>query len=81
MRERLIKERQSKGYTQKQIAEILGISEVFVRKIEKGLRNPGRETLLKFEILFNIPASELFPDLFHISFDTKCIKQKVKEVS
>jgi len=80
LRERLVKERRSKGLTQKQVAEIIGISEVYVRKIEKGLRNPGRETMLKFEILYKTPAKKLFPDLFRVSIDTKCIKEKSKEV-
>ena len=74
MREKLINERIKNGLTQKQVADKLGISEVFVRKIEKGIRNPGRETMLKFEKLYSISERELFPDLFFIVNDTKCIK-------
>lgn len=74
MRERLVDERLKRKLTQKQVAEKLDISEIYVRKIEKGLRNPGRETMLKFEKLYGIQDRELFPDLFQILDDTKCIK-------
>lgn len=73
MRKQLIDERIKKNLTQKQVADILGISEVFVRKIEKGIRNPGRETMLKFEKLYSVSERELFPDLFFILNDTFCI--------
>nr|WP_093231546.1 helix-turn-helix transcriptional regulator [Thermoflavimicrobium dichotomicum] len=76
MRKRLVRERVKKGLTQKQVAEILGISEVFVRKIEKGTANPGRKTMLKFELLYGISDRELFPDLFYVDDDTICIKTK-----
>lgn len=73
MRQKLIEERNKKGLTQKQVADAIGISAVFVRKIEKGLRNPGRETMLKFEKLYGIQDRKLFPELFRIGCDTKCI--------
>lgn len=74
MRERLVQERLKKNWTQKQVAIKLKLSEVYVRKIEKGDRNPGRETMLKFEQLFSVSDRILFPDLFFIRDDTKCIK-------
>lgn len=74
MRQKLVEERNKKGLTQKQVATAIGISEVFVRKIEKGLRNPGRETMLKFEQFYGISDRKLFPDLFQIVNDTKCIE-------
>lgn len=67
-------ERKKHRWTQKQVAEMLNISEIYVRKIEKGDKNPGRETMLKFEKLFNRDSHYLFPDLFHVFIDTKCIK-------
>ncbi|MDI5790404.1 hypothetical protein PO124_24200 [Bacillus licheniformis] len=33
-------------------------------QIERGTRNPGRETMLKFETLYSVPDRLLFPDLF-----------------
>jgi len=73
LRQRLVDERNKRNLTQKQVAEILEISEVYVRKIEKGLRNPGRETMLKFEKLYGVQDRQLFPDLFNVSIDTKRI--------
>ncbi|MGM0853104.1 MAG: helix-turn-helix transcriptional regulator [Bacillota bacterium] len=72
-RVKLIEIRKQKQLTQKQVAEVLGISEVYVRKIEKGDSNPGRDTMLKFQQFYQYDISELFPDLFFISVDTKCI--------
>lgn len=81
MRCRLVQERNSRGWTQKQVAEMLGVSEVHVRKIEKGHRNPGRETMLKFEKIYSTRDRVLFPELFQVSIDTKSIKKIPKEVS
>lgn len=64
MREVLIKERQKKQLSQKQVAQLLNISAIYVRKIEKGDRTPGRKTLFKFEKLYGIPVKNLFPELF-----------------
>lgn len=72
-RVKLVEIRKQKQLTQKQVAEVIGISEVYVRKIEKGDSNPGRETMLKFQQFYEYDLSELFPDLFFISIDTKCI--------
>ncbi|MGE6718682.1 helix-turn-helix domain-containing protein [Peribacillus frigoritolerans] len=74
MRKRLVNERKKRKLTQKQVAEALEISSVYVRKIEKGERNPGRETMLKFEKLYGIQDRVLFEDLFQVYNDTKCIK-------
>lgn len=79
MRHILVQERKKREFTRKQVAEILGISEIFVRKIEEGSRNPGRETMLKFEKLYEKPAEELFPELFRVYIDTKRIEQLKSE--
>jgi putative transcriptional regulator len=76
VRERLVKERKQRKLTQKQVAEILGVSEVYVRKIEKSDSNPGRETMLKFEKLYGVSERELFPELFQVQIDTNCIEHK-----
>lgn len=64
MRETLIKKRYEKQLTQKEVAEALNISTIYVRKIEKGDRTPGRDVLFKFEKLYDTPIRELFPELF-----------------
>ncbi|MER2091011.1 MAG: helix-turn-helix transcriptional regulator [Sporosarcina sp.] len=74
MREVLVGKRQKKEMTQSEVAEVIGVSEVFVRKIEKGDRNPSIETMLKFESLYDTSMRMLFPDIFQVLNDTKCIK-------
>ncbi|MBU8787280.1 MULTISPECIES: helix-turn-helix transcriptional regulator [Bacillus] len=69
MRKRLIEERLKRRLTQKQVAERLNTSEIYVRKIERGACNLGRNTMLKFETLYSVSDRELFPDLFQIDFD------------
>ncbi|WBL16401.1 helix-turn-helix transcriptional regulator [Sutcliffiella sp. NC1] len=81
MRDRLVLERQKKDLTQEQVAKAIGISTVYVRKIEKGLRNPGRETMLKFEAFYGVSDRILFPDLFQVSLDTKCIREDANKKS
>jgi putative transcriptional regulator len=74
-RRKLIELRKQRSLTQRQVAEVLGISEVYVRKIEKGDSDPGRETMVKFQHFYQYDLTELFPDIFLINFDTKCINQ------
>ncbi len=73
MRERLITERKNRKWSQEVVAKKLGISNVYVRKIEKGIANPGRETMIRFSNLYGQKSEILFPDLFFIHNDTKCI--------
>lgn len=75
MREKLIEKRKLLGLTQVELSKKLGISEVYVRKLESGGRNPSVFTMLKFETLYGVPMKELFPDIFLIKNDTKCIKK------
>lgn len=72
-RTQLIEQRKKLNLTQRQVAEALGISEVYVRKIENSDAHPGRTTMLKFEKLYNQDSKNLFPDLFQVYIDTKCI--------
>lgn len=73
-RDRLIKERTKRKLSRSELAVLLGISEVYVRKIESGSVKPGRDTMLKFERLFEIGIKTLFPDIFFIDNDKKLIK-------
>ena len=70
MREVLIEKRKGKGISRLKVAEEIGISEVFVRKIESADRNPSVETMLKFELFYGTSMRILFPDIFQISNDT-----------
>lgn len=72
--------REEKKLTQQSLAEKLDISTVFVRKIENGDANPGRETMLKYESFFNKDMRELFPDLFFNVDDKKLINSEKKAI-
>lgn len=63
-RNNLIELRVSRNLTRKELADELGISDVFVKKIEYGVANPGRETSLKFEQFYQMSERILFPDLY-----------------
>ncbi|MFC4768498.1 helix-turn-helix transcriptional regulator [Effusibacillus consociatus] len=63
-RERLSKERASRNLTQEQVAMEIGISTIYLRKLEGGQSKPGRETMLKLEHFYGVPARDLFPDIF-----------------
>lgn len=74
MRKRVINERTSRNLTQEELAIALEISTIFVRKIEKGERNPSIKTMKKYQMFFGVRADDLFPDIFNDLFDTKRIK-------
>ncbi|MCL6559474.1 MAG: helix-turn-helix domain-containing protein [Firmicutes bacterium] len=56
---KLIELRQSKGYTQEQLAKLLKISPGHLSNIETGRRNPSWEVARRLERFFGIPASDL----------------------
>ncbi|GBD73874.1 hypothetical protein TEHN7126_1993 [Tetragenococcus halophilus subsp. halophilus] len=76
MRKKLKTERLNAKMTREQLAEKIGVSEVYVRKLEYGTRKPSSETAVKFAELFQKPLDYLFPDIFLLSFDTKRNKNK-----
>lgn len=77
MERRLLKQlRINRKLTQQELAEKLGISSVYVRKLEKGVVKPGREMLISYETFFGRSMKELFPDIFFEQNDKKCIKEK-----
>ena len=74
MRKRVINERTARNLTQEELAVALNLSAVFVRKIEKGERNPSVKTMKKYQSFFGVRVTDLFPDIFNDFDDTKCIK-------
>ncbi|PHC86007.1 transcriptional regulator [Bacillus wiedmannii] len=74
MRKRLINERASRDLTQEELALALNLSTIFIRKVEKGERNPSVKTMKAYQSFFGVRATELFPDIFNDFDDTKCIK-------
>ena len=76
MRTNLRTEREKRSLSRNQMAKKIGISEVYVRKIESGSSNPSIEVAKLFAEYFEKPLDYLFPDLFLLSFDTKRIENK-----
>lgn len=76
MRTNLKKERERLNLSRNKLAEKLGISEIYVRKLESGSSNPSIDVAKIFAEFYKKPLDYLFPDLFLLSFDTKCIKNK-----
>ncbi|PFB24100.1 helix-turn-helix transcriptional regulator [Bacillus cereus] len=74
MRKRLINERTSRNLTQEELALALNLSTIFIRKVEKGERNPSVKTMKIYQSFFGVRVTELFPDIFNDFDDTKCIK-------
>lgn len=68
-RERLALERTSRHLTQAEAARELGISVIYLRKLEGGHSKPGRQTMLKIEHFYGVPSNELFPDVFSEIYD------------
>lgn len=65
MRYRLKQARIKSGYTQKQVAVRLGISQQSVSKYETEKITPLHfKTIRKYEQLLGVQAEELFPDVF-----------------
>ncbi|WP_221567145.1 helix-turn-helix domain-containing protein [Alkalihalobacillus sp. TS-13] len=66
-RKHLIELRRKQNLTQKELADRIGISTIYVRKLEKGVVNPGLQTMIKYEKYFQKNMKYLFPDLFFLT--------------
>lgn len=62
-RDYLVALRKKNGWTQKFIAEKLGVTANYYGMIEKGIRTPGLSTALEMQELFGLPVDRLFCDL------------------
>lgn len=62
-RERLISERKKHKLTQKELAEIVGVSKSTIGFLETGRSKPGFELSIALEEFFGISFEILFPDL------------------
>lgn len=76
VRDIAVKLRRKAGMTQPQLADALGISAVYVRKIERGDRRPGNKVAAKYVKFFGISANKIFPDVYAALVDTKSIETK-----
>lgn len=62
------------GLTQKQLANKVGLAEISIRKIENGVRNPSINTAVRICKILNTKIEVIFPDIFLLTNDTKCIE-------
>lgn len=53
--------RKLKGFTQKELAEELGISVSILGEVERGMRSPSPELMLRISRVLNIKMDELLP--------------------
>lgn len=68
-------------WSQKELAEMLGVSEITVRSIENGNRSPGTKLAARYSVVFQLSVEKLFPDIFLPSFDTLSIKNNQEKSS
>lgn len=54
--------RKSRGLTQAELAEQLGLSEMTVRRWESGQRSPRMEEIQKLAVVLGVPVTELLSD-------------------
>jgi transcriptional regulator with XRE-family HTH domain len=74
-RETLILNRKNRNKTQQEVAADLGISAIYLRKLEAGTANPGRDIMINVERYYGVSMRDLFPDIFLPDVDTKCINK------
>ena len=54
------RQRERRGWTQKQVADQVGVTLSLIQKIETGQRKPSYEVLVKLEDLFGMTHRQLF---------------------
>lgn len=67
----LIQLRNNRGYTRAELANKLGVSEVYISKIERGERRPSIRLMLAFQEFYGVPLQELFADEFQLKEEGK----------
>lgn len=64
--EKLALLRQRKGYSARQLADLLNVSHTHILRIEKGEKGPSASLVFKMSQLFNISADILLDDRLEI---------------
>lgn len=77
-RQKMREKRLEKGMTFKEVAEKVGLSAVYIRKIENGDRTPSLVSAAKLSNLLGLSVKNLYPDIFLENYDTKRIKEEKK---
>lgn len=77
---RLWKFRKRMGFTQRQVASILGYaSPTPLSHYERGRKLPSLRTALKLEIVYRVPVAFLFPDLYgHLKADLRAREERLR---
>lgn len=74
--------RNHKGLSRREVAEISGVSAIYLAEIEYGKKTPTIETLLKLSNAFNVTVSELIGEIEpSLSPELKELLDNAKELS
>lgn len=76
--ERIRELRKSKGFTQEQLAELVGVEPRHISRVEGGYSSPSIERLAKISEVLGVPIKELF-DFMHLN-DSGSRLQDIDEV-
>lgn len=81
--ENLKRIRKEKGFSQKEIAQKLGVSQPSYAQYENNKRNPKREQIQRFANALGVSVEEIDPDLENLSKDLarKEIQRQIKEIN
>lgn len=63
-RERMREERLKRGLTYQELGDKVGLSAVYIRKIENGQRTPSLSSAAKLSHYFGLSVKTLYPDVF-----------------
>lgn len=61
--------RKKLNITQRDVAQVMGVTESHIRHIEAGRTNPDAKLLFKLVKYFGTTAEELFPDLANVAIE------------
>lgn len=75
--------REKKGFTQEQFAEMLNISTNYLSAIERGVKFPRFDNLIAIMNKLNVTADEIFMDVLNSGYKIKAsdLEEKLEELS
>ena len=66
--------REKRGYTQEQFSEMIGVTPNFLSAIERGVKYPSMENLIKIIETLDISADEIFVDVIKSGYKLRASK-------
>lgn len=80
---RLREHRMNSGYTSKEFAAVVGVSQIHINEIERGKKTPSFETYIKMCNALRISSDHLIRDSLAVPSDLVCgeIADKIKKLS